>query len=292
MNILASHLPLKTTITPSKVGGASLAKSYLSPSIEISKLPPSDTTSHDIKTTVNPSDEKTVIPDVNAEKPKTSASQSINSVKNSTPETQPEIKENSGVPKKKAEQQQNHEIYSEAELEQISALKLLDTEVSAHEKAHSAVGGLHAGSPSYIYKTGPDGVKYAISGRVSIDTSRVPGDPQATLQKAKQIKTAALAPMDPSVHDKKIAAQADHMASEARSKLLETNSASEYEKTAPASVHESSARKHFTAVNHLSINNELDSTIQQQMSERSFHINQFYQNSAKIREPASLDIQV
>lgn len=38
-----------------------------------------------------------------------------------------------------------------------------------------------------IYKTGPDGVKYAVSGEVLIDTSRVPGDPQATLQKAQLI---------------------------------------------------------------------------------------------------------
>lgn len=177
-----------------------------------------------------------------------------------------------------AQQQGAQEIYSDEELVLISALKSRDAEVNAHEKAHAAVGGQHAGAPNYSYKTGPDGVKYAVSGEVSIDTSRVPGDPQATLQKAQQIKAAALAPAEPSGQDRKVAAIADQMASEARSDILAGSH--DRDNNVAHSHSNNSAPEHFTKPRSLAINNNIDNETQIQMRERSFHIRALYQSSA------------
>ena len=42
--------------------------------------------------------------------------------------------------------------------------------------------GTEGGGASYEYDNGPDGKRYAVGGEVSIDTSTVSGDPQATIQ--------------------------------------------------------------------------------------------------------------
>jgi hypothetical protein len=105
----------------------------------------------------------------------------------------------------------------------ISELKSRDREVKAHEQAHLAAGGQHVtGGANYSYQTGPDGRRYAIGGEVGIDTSPVSGDPQATLAKAQQIRAAALAPAEPSSQDRKVAAQASQMATEARADIMNT----------------------------------------------------------------------
>jgi hypothetical protein len=101
----------------------------------------------------------------------------------------------------------------------IQELQARDREVRAHEAAHAAVGGGHAASPTYSYRKGPDGRSYAVGGEVQIDTSKVAGDPQATLQKAETIRAAALAPAQPSSADLAIAAKAAAMATEARAEL-------------------------------------------------------------------------
>ncbi|WP_354625666.1 putative metalloprotease CJM1_0395 family protein [Psychromonas sp. MME2] len=128
------------------------------------------------------------------------------------------------------------EQYSDAELKEISSLKMRDTEVEIHERAHSSVGGQYAGAPSYTYQTGPDGVKYAVAGKVSIDTSAIANDPEATLRKAQQIKAAALAPAEPSGQDKRIAAKADQMAAQARNDILQENQKSDDIKGAASSL--------------------------------------------------------
>lgn len=99
----------------------------------------------------------------------------------------------------------------------LAELKKRDREVRAHEQAHLAVAGQHAnGAASFTYQRGPDGRNYAIGGEVSISTSAVPGDPEATLQKADQVRRAALAPANPSSQDRQVAAQASAMAMRAR----------------------------------------------------------------------------
>ena len=54
---------------------------------------------------------------------------------------------------------------------------------------------------------------------VPIDLSRVPDNPEATLQKANTVKRAALAPAEPSPQDRQVAAQAVQLALEARSEI-------------------------------------------------------------------------
>jgi len=109
---------------------------------------------------------------------------------------------------------------SPEEQREIEKLKARDREVRAHEAAHLAAAGGHARSgASFSYQRGPDGVLYAVGGEVSIDTSPVPGDPQATLAKALQVQRAALAPADPSAQDRQVAAQAAAMAIQARREL-------------------------------------------------------------------------
>jgi hypothetical protein len=78
-----------------------------------------------------------------------------------------------------------------------------------------AAGPYARGAPHYEYVRGPDGRLYAVAGEVKIDTSPVPGDPEATLEKARAIKRAALAPANPSPQDRRVAALADRMAAKA-----------------------------------------------------------------------------
>jgi len=109
---------------------------------------------------------------------------------------------------------------SEEDLKKIEELKKRDAEVRAHEQAHqSAAGPLSNGATSFDYESGPDGKRYAVGGEVSIDTSTVPGDPQATIEKARQVRRAALAPADPSGTDRQVAAQATKMETEAKQEL-------------------------------------------------------------------------
>jgi hypothetical protein len=112
--------------------------------------------------------------------------------------------------------QQAEKQRREAEQKIVDQLSARDREVRAHEQAHAAVGGQYAGSPTYTYQRGPDGVSYAIGGEVSIDTSPIPNDPEATLRKAEQIARAANAPAEPSGQDRAVAAQAAKMAQQAR----------------------------------------------------------------------------
>jgi hypothetical protein len=115
---------------------------------------------------------------------------------------------------------------SEDQIRQLESLKSRDREVRAHEAAHqAAAGGLVRGGASFSYQRGPDGQIYAIGGEVSIDTSPVPGNPEATLAKAQTIARAALAPAEPSSQDRQVAAQAAQMTYEARIQLTLQQSA-------------------------------------------------------------------
>lgn len=110
--------------------------------------------------------------------------------------------------------------FDAATLAQIAALARTDREVRAHEQAHLAASGGYATSgASYQYQTGPDGKRYAVGGEVGIDTSAVPGNPEATIRKAQIIQAAASAPADPSGQDRAVAAQAAQMEAKARLEL-------------------------------------------------------------------------
>ncbi len=99
----------------------------------------------------------------------------------------------------------------------VAQLAQIDRHVRAHEQAHMAAGaGYTRGAPSYSYSTDPDGKLYAVGGEVSIDTSPVPGDPEATIQKARIVQAAANAPADPSPQDREVAQAAVQMEINAR----------------------------------------------------------------------------
>lgn len=104
------------------------------------------------------------------------------------------------------------------EQQQITQLEQRHQEVVSHEQAHAAIGGIHAGAPSYQYQTGPDGKKYAVGGEVSIDVSKE-ASPEATIRKMQQVMAAALAPAEPSAQDRKVAAQAAQHIAEAKSEM-------------------------------------------------------------------------
>lgn len=100
---------------------------------------------------------------------------------------------------------------------QIAELAARDREVRAHEQAHVAAGGsLITSGPTYSYQTGPDRRRYAVGGEVGIDTSPVRGDPEATVDKARRIRAAALAPAEPSAQDRQVASRATQMEQSAR----------------------------------------------------------------------------
>lgn len=107
----------------------------------------------------------------------------------------------------------------EAELKELTELKARDREVRAHEAAHQAVGGQYAGGMSFTYQRGPDGAQYAVGGEVSIDISPVNGNPQATIEKMRVVRAAAMAPAEPSGQDRAVAAQAMQVLLQAQSEL-------------------------------------------------------------------------
>lgn len=104
---------------------------------------------------------------------------------------------------------------SKEEAAEVRKLKQRDQEVRRHEQAHlAAAGGLATSSASFTYQRGPDGVNYAVGGEVGIDVS--PGrTPEETVQRARTIRAAALAPADPSGQDRAVAAQAAQMEQQA-----------------------------------------------------------------------------
>ena len=108
------------------------------------------------------------------------------------------------------------ELSAEQEL-QVRELEAIDRNVKAHEAAHIAAGaGVVNGGATYSYTRGPDGKMYATAGEVPISMKK--GDtPEETIQNARQIIAAALAPADPSPQDYKVAASAAQMEMQARS---------------------------------------------------------------------------
>jgi len=112
------------------------------------------------------------------------------------------------------------------ELQIISNLQTRDREVRAHEQAHISAGGAHIrGGASYEYQVGPDKKRYAVGGEVSIDTSPVRDDPQATIAKMQTVRAAALAPASPSGQDRAVAAAASQAEARAHAELSEKRAA-------------------------------------------------------------------
>lgn len=137
--------------------------------------------------------------------------------------------------------QETGTAYTEAEEEAIEALEARDAEVKRHEQAHYQAAGRYGSPPNYEYQTGPDGKRYAVGGSVDIDTSEIPNDPQATLEKARVIKRAALAPEEPSAQDRTVAREADQMAARARQQISEQRTSGSANTQTPSAAERTAA---------------------------------------------------
>jgi hypothetical protein len=149
---------------------------------------------------------------------------SVISLSDDKVELSPQAQEKVGQSGKATSTDETEELTDE-EKSEVAKLEVTDRKVHAHEQAHMAAGGgLVKGGPSYQYETGPDGKRYAVGGEVTIDTSEVKGDPQATIIKARRIRQAAMAPADPSSQDRAVAAEAATMLFKAQVELSKQKS--------------------------------------------------------------------
>ena len=104
--------------------------------------------------------------------------------------------------------------------EVVSKLASRDVAVRAHEAAHQAVAGALGGAASFSYETGPDGRRYAVGGEVPV-TLRPGRTPQETIANAQTVRSAALAPADPSSEDLAVAAQASQVEAQAQQEITQ-----------------------------------------------------------------------
>jgi hypothetical protein len=108
----------------------------------------------------------------------------------------------------------NQEL-SQEEQDKVEELEQRDQEVRQHEQAHlAAAGGYARGGIQYEYERGPDNRQYATGGHVNLDTSKGK-TPEETVQKARVIQKAAMAPAEPSAQDRKVAQSAAKMEQDA-----------------------------------------------------------------------------
>lgn len=127
----------------------------------------------------------------------------------SSPAYFPSFSSDQKTEKKEYSTKKNANELSPDEKKEKAELQKRDAEVRSHEAAHASAGGQYVrGGASYEYTTGPDGQRYAVGGEVSIDSSPVKGDPEATIQKMRVVRQAAMAPANPSGQDQAVAAQA------------------------------------------------------------------------------------
>jgi len=99
-----------------------------------------------------------------------------------------------------------------------------DREVRGHERTHLAALGPYAASDiqyDTVSTSGGSvaGGSIAVGGRIAVDLAEVPGDPAATIRKAKAVFAAANAPGDPSAADLRVAARAYRLMQEAQAEL-------------------------------------------------------------------------
>jgi len=95
-----------------------------------------------------------------------------------------------------------------------------DRAVRGHENTHlSALGPYAASGILYDTVTGAAGETLATGGRIAVDLAEVPGDPAATLRKARTVLSAAQAPGDPSAADLRVAARAYRLMQQAQAEL-------------------------------------------------------------------------
>ncbi|MGB0938560.1 MAG: putative metalloprotease CJM1_0395 family protein [Colwellia sp.] len=119
-----------------------------------------------------------------------------------------------------AELESQREKQNELEQQVIKELEQKDAEIKEHERAHQLLGGGNTDLPHYNYTTGPDGKRYVTGGAVPVDLSIKEGDPSATISKMVRVKSTALEPNQPSMHDLRVAFSASNIALQAHAELV------------------------------------------------------------------------
>jgi len=109
----------------------------------------------------------------------------------------------------------------------IQKLRMTEQKVKAHEMAHKTAGGELTGPVHYKYQKGPDGRLYIVGGEVPIKIKEGK-TPEETIEIARKIKRAALAPADPSPQDRAVAAKASVLEMKAKIELLKQRSESQH----------------------------------------------------------------
>ncbi len=90
---------------------------------------------------------------------------------------------------------------------ELQRLRMREQEVRMHEMAHKTVAGELAGPVRYTYTRGPDGRLYITGGEVQIRLKEG-RTPEETVEIARKIRRAALAPVNPSPQDLAVASRA------------------------------------------------------------------------------------
>lgn len=133
--------------------------------------------------------------------------------------------EESGESKTSTETKANGEKLTAEELTQVRKLEARDLEVRTHEAAHlAAAGGLARSGARFSFQQGPDGKQYAVGGEVSLESGGG-GTPEETISKARQVRSAALAPAEPSGQDISVASSAQLLEASALRELLQNRMA-------------------------------------------------------------------
>ncbi len=120
----------------------------------------------------------------------------------------------------KTEKSTNGQKLSKEEQKEVEELGRIDRQVRSRELTHRAVAGSYArGSVSFGYVTGPDGKKYVVEGHINIDARPITNNPEATIRKARAIRSIELAPTNTSPQDRSVSAEIAKIEREARMEL-------------------------------------------------------------------------
>lgn len=102
------------------------------------------------------------------------------------------------------------------ERDTVKEMQARDASVRREEQAHAAAAGAMAGPIRYEFATGPDGRRYAVNGKVSIDAKATSGDPREMERMGRRLSAAAMSAQAPSSADYAAAAKGYRAAGEAR----------------------------------------------------------------------------
>ena len=171
-----------------------------------------------------------------SERGRTYAGQTIGTSESTANPDQTTTAQTSGADQQRGK---NGQELSAEELQAVEELKSRDREVRAHEMAHLASAGQHArGGPSYTFQQGPDGRRYAIGGEVPIDVGEEK-TPEQTIQKMRAVRSAAMAPANPSPADRSIAASASALEAQARQEIQAEQAKAAQPGSSPTSTEQS-----------------------------------------------------